>query len=153
MNVPYIFYYLFQHWAFPLHLCPTPWGSVSSPDFWYVESLQITASSDTLLSALYCLQHPSLLCCISSSEIHLLKSTLLKLSPFPTFHLHVYSSWKLFPFLLHTSSLPIPSTPPIVRTVPSLSYSRAITWILFGASQGPPNYTLQLHHPSKIQFC
>lgn len=103
--------------------------------------------------ALCCLQHPSLLCCISSSEIHLLKSTLLKLSPFPTFHLHVYSSWKLFPFLLHTSSLPIPSTPPIVRTVPSLSYSRAITWILFGASQGPPNYTLQLHHPSKIQFC
>lgn len=143
MNVPWVSYYLFKQWLFPPHLHPT------------LEDLFLLLTSRTQLEnfclpwlfALYYLQHPSHFCCTSSSEVLLIKFTLLKRYPFLLFTImailpesstHSLSSLPHFPLVLH----------PCCQDCTLFSYFQPITWILFCTSQEPPNYTLQLDYSS-----
>lgn len=96
----YIYYFL-----------PTPWRSVSSPDFQYTAWKSLLPL--TLWSLLSTASLPFMLYILERDPLNKISS--LKVISLSSFRLHGYSSWKLFLLPLPTSSFPIPSTHPIVR--------------------------------------
>ena len=145
MNAPYILYYLFQHFSFPPHLYPNPWGCVPSPDFWNAAQ-RIIALFHSLLPSAASL--PFML--HISKWAPLKKYALLKRYPFPAFLLHALLPESCLHFL-PPSTFPLPPTPPGVRMVPSLSHSQPSIGFSF-ASQEPPTYWLLLDDTACVIF-
>ena len=146
MNAPYILYYLFSLNRFlppsphPLRMCFFSWL--------LIRSLKMTASSDSLLSSTASL--PFMLYISKWDPLNKIDSLKgIALSSFSP-------SWLSLLKAVSTPSGPFHFPPsfytPGVRIAPSLSHSQPITWILFCASQEPPNYSLLLDDPAGVIF-
>ena len=131
MNASYILYYLFQHFSFPSHLYPNPWGSVSSPDFWNTAQKMIALFHSLLPSTA---SFPFML--YISKWAPLKTYALLKRFRFPAFHLHAILPESCF-HSLPPPTFPLPPTSPGVRVVPSLSHSQPSTGFSFASQESP----------------